>query len=281
MSDQSESPAFILKLNLLQNSHSFLSEALAKAVAAESDLAQWKFAIFNLTQAIELSLKERLRLFHPLLILQNVDKREQTVTLKGALLRLCDGCNLPLSRIDVDTIKSAAEWRNQIVHSEFALNTVELKSAFAKLIGFVMHFHRTWLNENLEEKIETPLWRKAVSIQAYGEELFERAKERFAHDEVDPSLSLVCPKCGWEAFVIQNGTNTCYVCGCAEDIILCDGCGQPQFVSQMSSAFVSQMSNVPVVEFGRSGMLCLDCADVAHGARAEPQIEIRRRKQVE
>lgn len=43
-----------MKISLLENSHNFLKEAISKAILAEKELEQWKFAIFNLVQSIEL-----------------------------------------------------------------------------------------------------------------------------------------------------------------------------------------------------------------------------------
>jgi hypothetical protein len=235
VTDQPKAPSHDLKLTLLENSHSFLSEALAKAVAAESDSSQWKFAIFNLIQAIELSLKERLRREHPLLIFQSVDTPQNTVKLKHALLRLRNGCKLPLSQVDMDTINSAAEWRNQIVHSEFSLNTAELKPAFATLMGFIADFHGRFLDDKLEEAIPQKHWLEAVNIQEYREELLRRANERLAGEKIHPSNILACLKCGCKAFVIQNNVNRCYVCGHAEDVVRCEECGGLEYASQMST----------------------------------------------
>ena len=50
-----------LKMTLLENSISFFLESVSKAIQAESDEDKWKFAILLLVQAIETSLKERLR----------------------------------------------------------------------------------------------------------------------------------------------------------------------------------------------------------------------------
>ena len=233
MTDQPISPTHDLKLTLLENSHSFLCEALTKAVAAEKEPTQWKFAIFNLTQAIELSLKERLRREHPLLIFQDVDKREQTVSLRNAVPRLRDGCQLPLSQDDVDTINSAAKWRNQIVHSEFSLNTAEVKPAFAKLTGFIADFHGRFLDDKLKEAIPEKLWLEVVNIREYGEDIFRRASERLISEKIHPTTVWPCPMCGWKAFVSQHEKNKCYVCGHKDIIVTCDGCGRLEYVSQM------------------------------------------------
>ncbi len=77
-----------LTLSLQQNAVSFLAEALAKAVLAEKEVSEWKFALFNLVQSIELSLKERLRKEHPLLIYADIDKPKLSVSLERALARL-------------------------------------------------------------------------------------------------------------------------------------------------------------------------------------------------
>ena len=61
-----------MKISLLQNTYSFLEEALGKAIKAEKDQFHWKFAVLNLVQAIELSLKEKLRREYPILIFQNM-----------------------------------------------------------------------------------------------------------------------------------------------------------------------------------------------------------------
>lgn len=179
-------------------------------------------------------MKEKLAREHRLLVFQNVDKRGQTVSLLGALSRLLDGCEVPLSPDDVKTIKSAAEWRNQIVHSQFSLNTAELKAAFANLTGFIADFHGRFLDDNLEGVIPKELWQKAVSIRDYGEALFRRANDRLAREKIHPSNVLACLTCGRKAFVIQNNVNRCYVCGHAEDVVRCDGCGFLEYASQMS-----------------------------------------------
>jgi hypothetical protein len=233
VTDQPKSTAHDLKLTLLENSHSFLCEALTKAVAAEKESGQWKFAIFNLTQAIELSLKERLRREHPLLVFQDAGKQGQTVGLRDAVLRLRDDCQLPLSQDDVDTIKRAAAWRNQIVHSEFSLNTAELKAAFAKLTGFIADFHVQFLGDKLKETIPEKLWQEVVSIREYIEDILRRANDRLAREKIHPSTVWPCLKCGWKAFVSQHQKNKCYVCGHTDLIAECDGCGRLEYVSQM------------------------------------------------
>ena len=51
-----------IALSLIENSHNFLNESLAQAIIAEENPEYWKYAILHLVQAIELSLKERLKI---------------------------------------------------------------------------------------------------------------------------------------------------------------------------------------------------------------------------
>ena len=50
-----------LKLTLQENSFDFLKQSLSQAVLSEKTPENWKYAILNLVQAIELSLKELLK----------------------------------------------------------------------------------------------------------------------------------------------------------------------------------------------------------------------------
>src|SRR3954465_8786953 len=84
-----------IQLSLLENSHAFLREAVSKALVATSDIRHWQFAILNLVQSLELSLKAALKAIHPVLVYEEVDNPKNTVTLMRALRRLEDpmiGC---------------------------------------------------------------------------------------------------------------------------------------------------------------------------------------------
>jgi hypothetical protein len=100
--------------SLLENSHSFLREAANRGVSALEDPAHWPFAILSLVQAVELSLKEILRQKHPILIFQNIDAPEKTVSIEKAMLRLANpkigGIKFPES--EKSKLRAAIKWRN-------------------------------------------------------------------------------------------------------------------------------------------------------------------------
>lgn len=215
-----------MTISLLQNAYSFLEEALSKAVKTENEPIHWKFATLNLVQAIKLSLKEKLGQEHPILVFQKIDLPKNTVNLGTALKRLQDIVGIKFSQADIKAISKASNLRNEIVHFEFELNAKESKLAFAKLLGFLSHFHTIHLDSPLDSVIDSELWQEALSIFDYAEELFKRAEKIFEEKDIDPSLIWTCAQCDWDAFVIQDDINTCYLCGYHSDIVECPDCDE-------------------------------------------------------
>ena len=80
-----------IKLNLLENSHAFLIASVTYATDAKDDARKWQFAILNLVQALELSLKSLLSNIHPILIFDNIDNPRNTVNPTQAIKRLAKG----------------------------------------------------------------------------------------------------------------------------------------------------------------------------------------------
>ena len=221
-----------MKIPLLENALSFIEEALSKAIKAEKDHTHWKFAALNLVQAIELSLKERLIREHAILIFSNIDSPKNTVNLDTALRRLQNIVKIKFSESDIGTIKKAADLRNRIVHFEFDLDIKEVKVIFAKLIGFLQHFHAIHLDSKLDEIIDPELWQEAVHIYEFAEELFKRAESIFKEKGINLGEIITCPNCEWDAFVIYNNENTCYVCGYYSDVCDCCDCGKLLFENE-------------------------------------------------
>lgn len=239
-------PKKTLELNLVENARSFVVEALAKAVAAEQDPVQWKFAILHVVQAIELSLKELLRQQHPVLVYKNVDKpADFTVSLEGALARLKNVASFEPSADEMKALQFAAKVRNAIVHHEFKADPAELKPAFARLFGFLVDFHRDHCDFALDDQVSKSLWLDGVKIKEYGEELFLRAQARMKADQVENSV-ISCPKCGWRAISgLGDRAERCYVCQHVTQLDVCARCD-------------STVLSTDVVEHGEK-KLCYKC----------------------
>ena len=217
-----------IKLSLSENALSFFEEALSNAVTAEEHPKRWKFALLSIVQAIELSLKELLRLQHPFLIFKDVDKPSKTVTLDQAILRLQRIANLKITSDDRRAVTFASEVRNNIIHYQIETEITQLKLTFSRLLGFICDFYREHLEYDLNYEINEELWQSGVAIREYGQELYRRAKARLKSEGLNDFKDVItCPKCGWDSLVaFGDHSDTCYVCGNVEELIICERCNK-------------------------------------------------------
>jgi hypothetical protein len=221
-----------LKISLRENSHNFVDEALKKAVLAEKEPIQWKYAIFSLVQSIELILKERLRKEHSVLIFQDIDNQRSTIGLDLAIDRLKKIASLKFSKNDLSAIETAKKWRNLIVHYEFEIKPIELKLVFAKLLGFSMQFNKKEFDIYLDAEVKGKYWDEALSVIEYASELYERAQKLIEEESIPKKLICDCPNCGYDTFIIQDKLNCCYVCGFSEGVFECPDCNELFFESE-------------------------------------------------
>jgi HEPN domain-containing protein len=160
------------KLSLIENSHNFLNQSLNHYRKASRNVNEWPFAIFHLTQSIELMLKEALRNIHPLLIFEDIDHPKLTVSLEKALSRLELVAHVSVGEKEKINIRRAADYRNKVVHYEFELNKFECKKTFAQLFEFVHFFHMKYLRQETHEKIAKELWGVEARLMTYFREEF-------------------------------------------------------------------------------------------------------------
>jgi Zn finger protein HypA/HybF involved in hydrogenase expression len=224
-----------IEFTLLENSYNFLNFSLHQAIEAEVNPEKWKYAILHLVQAIELILKERLRQEHPALIFRDVDKQKDTVSLEYAASRLQKISRIEFDKSDLDTVWLATNFRNQIVHYEFSIEILEIKSIYSKLIGFFQSFLLKQFKISLDSIISKEIWGKAIIIIEYVNELLKRAEERFKNESIDEKWIFECPKCHQYSFVIQDDINTCYVCGHVDQMEKCDWCEDYFYIYDLQS----------------------------------------------
>jgi len=214
-----------LTLTLEDNAVSFAEDALSNAIIALEKPMRWKFAVLSLVQAIELSLKEVLRRQHHFLIYTNVDKPGNTVGIDQATNRLNKIAGIELTKEDSHALKTAVKVRNNIIHHQVDESINELKLTFSRLLGFLNEFHEKYIDEGIQEKVDSELWRSGAKIKEYGEELYKRALKQMEKDDIDEDCVITCPMCGWDALcAFYPKEQTCYVCGYIEDIELCEKC---------------------------------------------------------
>lgn len=145
-------PVSHLKLSLIENAYGFLNQSLRHYKKTGRNVHQWPFALLHLTQSVELMLKHRLSLIHRLLIFENVDEPQYTVSLDQALRRL-QAAGLVINEKEKLNIRRAIKYRNLVVHYEFELNKFQWKNMYAQLFEFVHFFHHEHLKGELHARI--------------------------------------------------------------------------------------------------------------------------------
>lgn len=222
-----------LKYSLMENSYSFLKHSLSQAIQAEKEPEYWKFALLHLVQAIELVLKELLRKEHPILIYKSIDNPNETVSLKFAASRLQKISKIKFNPEDLNIIEIASNYRNQIVHYSFSFKVAELKSIYAKLIGFLQSFMVKHFKVSLDAIVESDNWDEALFIIEYAKELEKRAEERIKEEGIHEDLIMECSRCYNFTFVFQDEIDTCYACGYKDEVHQCDGCEEFFYVDDL------------------------------------------------
>lgn len=152
-----------VQLSLLENAIDSLNESLANVQRAAVNPNQWKYAVLNLVQAIELSLKHRLHSEHHLLLWENVDRPGRTVSLEQGLKRL-QSVDLQFSSVDAEAIQKAINWRNNITHYETDLVLSEVESTFVLLFEFLNSFHKAHFDMDLTMQLREEVTQTASEL---------------------------------------------------------------------------------------------------------------------
>ncbi len=218
------------KLDLINNSISYFREALAKAQVEDAGTDQWKFAIINVAQAMELAMKEFLRRIHPAFIYESVDKRERTVNVRTALNRMTDTeiGKLTISEAERKKIEKAFELRNELTHFEFNHEHDHIELKFAEIFSFLIFFYRRYLGIGTSEFIDDEQYGRVLGLVKARQELLARAKEYAAAAEGD---RWICPQCDEATFVVDE--EQCSFCQHKEEVIHCENCDETLLASQI------------------------------------------------
>lgn len=224
-----------IKLSLLENSHAFIREAVTYAVSANDDARKWQFAVINLVQSLELSLKSLLFNIHPILIFENIDNPKNTVGPIQALDRLSNSTigNVSFSESERRKIQKAINLRNQMTHSEFILKPEYATAKFFEIFAFVVFFQASHLQKEIETIIPDESLSELLAIKKSVKELAEKARQRIINESIDSEFVFECPNCENDTFVIQDDINTCYTCRHTEEIFECKKCSNFFFEWQM------------------------------------------------
>lgn len=228
-----------LKLSLLENSHAFMAEAARNAIAAREDIHRWQFALLNLVQAVELSLKELLRREHHLLIFDNIDTPKNTISLNQALSRIENAniLGLTIPEEEKKKIKHAVSIRNKITHFEFEVSEEFAMARFSEIFAFLVYFQGRFLKVEVEDILSSDLLESVIELEKCFTELRHRALKRIEEEGLSLELAWGCLNCGEDTFIVEQGRNICFICRKTDEVVECQHCRELYFESDMESFF--------------------------------------------
>ena len=224
-----------IHLSLLQNSHSFLIEAAVKAVNSENDITQLQFAIINLVQSLELSLKSLLHEIHPLFVYDNIDSPKHTISVSKAIDRLQnqDMHGGLFSQKDEKSLRKVIELRNTMTHADYTLSKQHAEAQFHKTFGLVAFFHHKYLKIEIEDIIPEDILRSLITRKEYYIELKTMARSRIEQEKIPESDLLKCNNCLSVTFVTTESKNVCYCCHHKDQVDICINCNNVTYSDDM------------------------------------------------
>lgn len=154
------------KISLIENSYVFINEAILNSRKGKRDVKYLSFSILHLIQGLELMLKHVLKNEHPILIYENVDNPNNTVSLSQCLMRLKSIANVDIDEKEDKIIKRAIAQRNKIVHFEYEINKYHQRSIFVQLFEFIHYFHKKHIGDELHNHISEKLWHTEAELLA-------------------------------------------------------------------------------------------------------------------
>ena len=196
-----------LKLDLFDNALTSIVHGLEHYADGIKDATNYKFAILQIFQGIELILKERLSREHWVLIFEKVEKpKGKTVDFDRSVERLRTICNVSLVKY-LDKLSLMRRTRNEIEHYKVNISRDEASTLVGSNVPFLVEFLENELGTQLKEHLEEEVWRELLLIEKVYANAKKQADEAIAglrRDEKDGGYNpiWICASCD-ESYMVE------------------------------------------------------------------------------
>jgi hypothetical protein len=221
-------------LGLMDNAKDSLDHAIEHLTASTSPSGKdIKRVILDVSQVVELILKEKVRQIHPVLIWENVDKypsrSEQMIGTEKAIARLSAIGGVPFSEEFKKTIRLCRKLRNSIEHYEVEFELNEARIIIGRILSFVFSFTKTHLGVDWEKESRADgRWKALLSLAEFYDVHCNEIEERLSAANISVCE---CPSCRAMTFV--ENASQCELCGHYEEKVICEECGKECWESQI------------------------------------------------
>lgn len=214
----------------------------------ESEPTFLKYTILHTFHAIELFLKARLALEHPLLIYDAPEKAPtkpsddyKTVDFNKLRLRL-QKAGVAISEDDIKILVPLRKMRNAIEHHRVDLSTKDVERLLGQAMFFLDQFLRKELNIELEYKLSTKVYsalKQSLYTFKQQMELAEQRMEAELPGKLEDRMYYsreICEQCGNDTIQLppttsENSRVRCHFCNELYYVKVCDRCNAPAFSS--------------------------------------------------
>jgi ribosomal protein L37E len=212
---------------LVDNALDSLDHAAKHLVVGDREVSvnDLKRAVLDVTHAVELLIKERLRREHPAFVWDRVDdfptsgREFRSVSAETAVKRLERLAGAHLTDDERDAIERARRLRNQIQHFEFELGLPQTKVIVGSLLSFVFGFSRRELEDVYPSVMDVASdLRKFQEFWNRQAPACEKELQHAGHELIE------CNLCGALTFLVVEAE--CRLCGHHDEPVRCDYCGK-------------------------------------------------------
>lgn len=211
-----------LSFTLIDNSFCFLESAIK--YSKEKERSDWKYAILNLANALELMMKAVLEKEHWSLVFEKIDNASREKLIKGdfqsvnfetSINRLKNIVNFKLGVRDLEYLKEIRDIRNKITHFAFEINIELTKSIVARGLGvFIKLYKKIDTHKNADDIlhfINSELIEFGKYVKLHLAEIKNNLKSSKRPDKNFHS----CPSCLQNTIIIKTNFDglLCKFCG--------------------------------------------------------------------
>jgi hypothetical protein len=211
-----------LSFTLIENSFCFLESAIK--YSKEKERRDWKYAILNLANALELMMKAVLEKEHWSLVFESIDSASREKIIKGnfqsvnfetSINRLENIVNFKLSASDLKYLKKIRDIRNKITHFSFEINIEETKSIVARGLGvFIKLYKKIDTYKNADDILHF-INSELIEFEKYVKLRLAEIKDDLRASKRPDKNFYSCPSCLQNTIIINTNFDElfCKFCG--------------------------------------------------------------------
>jgi len=191
---------------------------------------KYDFAILHAVIALELLLKEKLRIINPHLIYENIDtfgsQKKRTISLSRLPDRLRN-LGVDIDEEKIELISDVRLYRDDLVHYMPKYNREKATSKLVNLYDFILYFSRIHLKLDIRKLVPKHLYKIFNDLLSEWEKIIKLAKKE-ASKQKKVEMIEPCPICYIKGTVSKKIKKAyCHLCKTDLYIFDCQSCKKP------------------------------------------------------